>query len=161
MSPAERLYRDLLLRLKVEYGRVVVDVARLGDAVPEGVWTGFADTLEESLKLADITAASKMRWRGLHQRTIVPTDPTVDRIIEENPWLHNHTMATHPMIEDAARRVAQLDADYYLKRWRNGKLDPKTLDLKKEPRYRLEMFRRTTIGDVTPTRSIGAGRTLE
>ncbi len=151
MTPADRLYRTLLRDLKIEYGRVVVDVARLGDAVPEDVWHGFTDVLDQSLKLADITAASKLRWRGLHERTIVPDDPTVSSIIEENPWLRQHTQITHPAIEQAARRVADLDADYYIKRWKQGKLDPDKIDLKKEPRYRLEMFRRTTIGDVTQT----------
>lgn len=152
MTPAEQIYRDLLRRLKFEYGRVVIDVAMMGDAVPENVWRGFTDSLEDSLKMADIVAASKIRWRGLHQQTIVPSvESTIDNIIEENPWLRAHTMQTHPLIEEAAQRVAALDNDYYLKRWRQGKLDPDKLDLRKEPRFRLEMFRRTTIGDITQT----------
>ncbi len=152
MTPGERIYRDLLRRLKVEYGYVVLQVARLGDAVQEDVWSGFTRALEDSLKMADIAAASNIRWRGLHQQTIVPGyGSTVNNIIEENAWLKAHTMQTHPMIEDAARRVTALDEDYYLKRWRQGKLDPDKLNLKKEPQYRLDMFRRTTIGDVTQT----------
>ena len=78
MTEAEQLYRNLLGRLKHEYGKIVLDVSARGDKVPAKVWTGFTDALSDTLKMADVVAASQMRWRGLHQQTEVPTDPTID-----------------------------------------------------------------------------------
>ncbi len=151
MTDAEILYRKTLADLRTVYGRTILDVAKRGDNVPEDVWTNLSGKFEDSLKMTDIIAASNLHWRATHIQTFIPSaKATITDIMQENAWLNAHSMRTHPYIEDLAKRVALIEKDYYIRRWEKGKLEP-PLELKKQPIWRLEMFYRTTMGDVHAT----------
>lgn len=153
MSPAQKLYRKLLTNLSRRYGGLVQEVIRLGDAVPQESWAGLREDLQEALGFTDIVAASQIQWKAFHQQTIVPPGPgvTVNNIVEENAWLQDQVAHMNPMIEQTAQRVALIEQDYYLRRWRQGKLTEESQAAEKHPLWRLEMFYRTTMGDVAAT----------
>lgn len=151
MTDAEKLYRRTLAELRKVYGRTILDVAKRGDNVPEETWTELGSTFEDALKMQDIIAASNIHWRATHIQTNIPgPKATITDIMQENAWLNAHSMRTHPYIESLSQRVALIEKDYYIRRWSQGKLEP-PLELKRQPLWRLEMFHRTTMGDVHAT----------
>jgi hypothetical protein len=151
MTDAEILYRQTLADLRKVYGRTILDVAKRGDNVPEDIWTELGTKFESALKMTDVIAASNIHWRATHVQTAIPSaKSTINDIMLENAWLNAHSMRTHPYIEDLAKRVSLIEKDYYLQRWEQGKLES-PLDLRKQPLWRLEMFYRTTMGDVHAT----------
>lgn len=154
---AEALYRRTLQDLRRDYSRVVLQVARLGDGVPAEEWSDLRESLAQSLRMADIVAASKIHWRATHQQTIVPDTPgvTIHDVVQENAWLWNHVAQTDPWIQRISGNVTRIEHDYYLRRWSDGKLTEQDIfgqiQKGKHPLWRLEMFYRTTLGDVAQT----------
>ena len=153
MTDAEKLYRRTLIDLRGEYAHIVHEVARLGPGVPLTAWGDLRDALSESLQMTDIVAASQIHWRAFHESTLIPGVPgvTIQDVVAENAWLNRHVAQTHPMITATANRVARIEHDYYMRRWEQGKFNEQTLEASKTPLWRLEMFYRTTLGDVGAT----------
>lgn len=153
MTEAEKLYRRILTDLRREYQHVVLQVVKLGPGVALDQWGNLRDSLQEALQMTDVVAASKLHWRAFHESTLVPSGPgvTVSDVIAENAWLNRHVQQTNPMILATANRVARIEHDYYLRRWEQGKLTQEKFEASKSPLWRLEMFYRTTLGDVGAT----------
>lgn len=153
MTDAEKLYRRTLTDLRIGYAHIIHEVARLGPGVPLDAWGDLRDALSEALQMTDIVAASSLHWRAFHESTLIPGIPgvTVQDVVAENAWLNRHVAQTHPLITAVSNRVARIEHDYYIRRWQEGKFNEETLDASRTPLWRLEMFYRTTLGDVGAT----------
>ena len=95
-SPSEWFERLYVARFKdlVAHYKDMVDAAVRGrPTLPSATWDTFEEILTQVCQNADVIAASKVRWRGVHQRLVVPagvknTDPAnFTRIVDANPWL--------------------------------------------------------------------------
>lgn len=156
-AAAKALYARTLKELRREYAGIVLKVARIGDRIALEDWADLRHALEQSLQMADIVSASSLHWRATHEQTIVPDTPgvTIRDVVLENAWLQNHVSRMDPIIQQISGRVAAIERDYYLRRWSQGKLNQadilKQIESGKHPLWRLEMFYRTTLGDVAET----------
>ena len=131
-----------------DFGRSYLSAAHdaaFGQETTGYVWTSLEKNTGDMLKAGDIAAASKLRYRGIHQRSHMPTaeNPTVQQVLEENPWLADHAKITHENIDIRARLVAETERVWMVRKGRLLAQDPEL------PVHRLEMMYRMAIGEVT------------
>ena len=142
MSAIQEHYYAVVRKLRNQYIDMVHRTIR-GKGDPVKIWAGFDEGLETALKWADLTAAAKLRYRALHERTDAPQSSLV-MVMDMNPWYAEHASATAPEISNRARIISEIERNYYVKQSQNKR---KPMD-ERVPEHRIERVYRQSLAEV-------------
>jgi len=133
------------------YTGIVTSIIKYGRGSDDH-WLHFQNQLSKWLGWVDLTSASSLRYRALHESTIVPENTTdLITIAHDNPWYFNHRLLSQKIVESRAETIRLIEEATLN---RNARRIQELVRDKGEavlPAYRLERRRREAISSTMNT----------
>lgn len=129
---------DRLASLRKSYARMVHSAAHGRELTT----TSFQKNAGDVLKTAGFITAARLRARVDRPEIVIPDRPTVNRIIDANPWLAEHARIAHKLIDHRVEDLTASELKYLEQRAGIIINNPRVVSV------RLEMLYRNVLGQV-------------
>lgn len=152
MTSARSIFRSHWQRLLTLYRTMVFAIATYGILTAESQWFDFEQGVLYLLLWADLISAASIRYKALHQRTIIPHGEraTLPHIADANEWYALHAAVTQPIIEKRVQTIADTERGYLAKKENAIAQMVRPANFVEDfvPLWRLERMRTTAVAEV-------------